>query len=150
MKTILVPVVLALALIAPAAAHAATFEGRASDGTKVKLRTNAHGRPSVVHFGRYKADCDSGYTSITNPISGFIHPFDAATRTHVLDRGRKEGTRELDGVSGEVHVVGTWRFEAHLANGKWVGTYRTRGNYEQNNERITRCATRFSFTLSAR
>jgi hypothetical protein len=150
MKTILVPLVIALSLLASAAAQAATFQGRASDGTKVRLRTNAHGKPSVVKFGHYKADCDSGYTSITNPISGFIHPFDAATRTQVLDRGRKDGTTELDGVSGEVHVVGTWHFEAHLSDGRWIGTYRTRGNYEQNGQRITRCATRFSFALNAR
>jgi len=150
MKTILVPLVICIAMAIPGAAHAAKFEGRASDGTKVTLRTNGHGRPTIVKFGRYKADCDSGYSAITNPISGFIHPFDAATRTHVLDRGRKDGTTELDGVSGEVHVVGTWHFEARLTDGKWIGTYRTRGNYEQNNQRITRCATRFSFALTAR
>ena len=150
MKTILASVTVLALLLTAATAHAAIFQGRASDGTQIKLRTNAKGKPDRITFGDYRADCDAGYTRIESPITGFVDPFTEVSQTHVLDQGRAGGQVELDDVSGPVHVVGTWKFEARLVGGSWVGNYRTRGNYEQNNERITRCATRFSFELSAR
>ena len=148
MKTIPATLAAAILLLTASAADAAKFQGRADDGTKVALKTNGKCRPTLVKFGHYKADCDSGYTAVSDPISGFEPPFTEASRTHVLDQGRQEAMVELDDVSGQVHVVATYKFEAHFTDGQWVGDYRSRGNYEQNSERITRCAARFSFALS--
>lgn len=131
MKTILASLA-ALALLLPAAAQAATFDGRASDGTKVKLKTSAKGKPKKVKFGNYNAKCDGDYTRVHNPITGFVPPFTEVSRTHLLDQGRDEGMVELDDVPGQVHVVATWKFEARLSGDTWVGSYRSRGNYEQN------------------
>ena len=140
-----------MGLISAATAYAANYGGVASDGTELLLQTDDKGVPELVHIRNYRADCNHGYTSIRNPITGFEPPFDKATRHRLVDHGRVRVKRHLDGVEGRVHLHIHWNFRAtHTQSDRWRGRYGTSGEFRQHHDTITRCAVRFSFLLEPR
>jgi hypothetical protein len=120
-------------LVAPA--HAATFTGKTSQKRAVTVTTGDDGLVTRIRIS-YSAPCGDAGTRFPNVLR-FTAPFRLSTP--VLATDRATFSQRLQG-GGRNHQTAS--VVAHLVDGAWRGTFRTRAILTRGGHRLDKCELR--------